>query len=340
MKRLVPFGLTVLVAFAAGIALGLSWRGKESSATPPVVSRSVSSAPVKNSAPANAPANVSEDERSATSRALQRLAAGDYVLSSEIPITRRANEEQVEKAAALAMQRREADYTDLFAALGLDAKTSAQLKHHLLQIYRAKVEASQALGQLAQAEDDFDRRARQVMDGKYAVFRADEEAYPARREVERFQEFAAGAGVPLTATQKTQLQQLIGESKAYSFGTLSEWGGPYQDPIPPAAGPAVVTLLETQLARMQERSAQLSAAAEKSGFDDSTRAALKNYFAAQIAETSGQLAAARDPLVAAIQHYEQQIAAMKAKDAADPRIRTFEARIANLKAQQAAKTGR
>jgi hypothetical protein len=252
--------------------------------------------------------------------ALRRRRAGDYVRDSNVPSLRQQREDHVRRAADFNMARRDGEYADLFAALGLDAETSAQLRNHLRQLYEAKVDASRALGEVLQVKMDYDDRLKKLVGENYAVYRATEAAYPARLEYESFHKFAAGQGLTLVPGEHAQIEKLIQNAQAYSSQTESDWGSPYKAVPPPVGGEDLRPFLMSKLELLQARSARLLTDARAAGLSYPTLQSLEAHYRAEIAAQQMQLARVENPDLNRQMMLKRQLESVKARPNPNPRL--------------------
>jgi len=210
----------------------------------------------------------------------EQIAAG-YKLASELPELKRRLDEQAEQGARHTRRERDAEYSALFAKLGIAPALREPLKDHLAEIHKARIRDGQASTQLAYAQSALESRLTQLLGPeKYGEYRAYEEGHRARQEWTALQAFATAN--QLTLGDPAPLQRLIQAHEAYSKTTLFAVGGPFDEMPDAISGSDVVPTLERRLETLKERAAGLLQAA-RPGFESSTIAALESYYGEQIA---------------------------------------------------------
>jgi hypothetical protein len=252
--------------------------------------------------------------------------SGSYVLASDIPDVRTRREEQVANAVSASMTRVRGKYISLYADLGIDVGTSERLVHHVAQIYKAKVLAVQAMDQLNLAQIDYDRRMEALLGSDYEKYRSIEASYPAQEEFARLKAFCADESLPLD-DDESKITDLISRSEAYSFQTLSGFGGPYQGIPRTFGGKMAVPIFELQLATLREHAAALLRSAAEANCGGNTITALRRYYQKQTAVIDELIGRAKDPTAPLIKALTSQLESMKNDPHSDPTA------IARVKAQ-------
>ncbi len=289
--------------------------------TPPVVRPQPTPAPVprENSTPAtanttrgNMPADVAD--------ALRRRSKGEYVRDSNIPTKRQQRDDHVRRAADYNMAQRDAEYADLYAALGLDAATSQQLRNHLREIYEAKVDALRGLGEVVDAQLEYDKRMKELLGENYATYRAIETAHSAKRAYEAYRSHTEKQGLAVVAAERAQIEKLIQGASAYSMSIESEWGSPYHSVPPPVGGENLKPFLLAKLEALQARAATLLNEARAVGLSATSVQALEAYYRAEIAVQQNQIARVENPDLSRQIMLQQQLESMKARPNANPRV--------------------
>lgn len=252
--------------------------------------------------------------------ALRNRAAGEYVRDSNVPSLRAQRFDYARRAADATMARRDAEYADLFAALGLDATTNSQLRKHLREILEAKADAGHTMGEVLQAETDYDERVKQLLGDKYEVYRAEEAAYSSRREFEKIAGFAAAQQMSALPADRAAVEKLIQNFQAYSLETEGEWGGPYQGVPPSVGGENLAPFLSAKLATLKTQSALLLGEARTAGLSEPTVAVLEKYYRDNVAKLQTQLARVEDPDLNRRIMITQQLDRAKASSDPNPRL--------------------
>jgi hypothetical protein len=258
---------------------------------------------------ANTSGNMSPD----VFDALRRKAKGDYIRDSNIPSRRQQREDHVRRSADHNIKQREGEYTDLFAALGLDNETIAQLRNHLQQMYEAKMDASRALGEVLQVREDYDKRIKTLLGDKDDAYRAMEGAYESRLEFESFSKFASRQGHAVPATEQRPLEDLIKRFEAYSGGVDGNWGGPYKAVVLPVGGEDLKPFLLSRMERLQSHAESLLAEARGAGLTEGTLRQLEAYYRSEFENQQMQLARVENPDLNRILMLKRQLDAMKAR---------------------------
>jgi len=329
-------------AALAGFGLGVAFMAQRKAApavavtpppvTPPPVTPLPAAVPAAPRAPVATTMTIGkmpEDQRDA----MRRRREGDYIRDSKIPTRRQQRDDHVRRAGEYGMSLRDADYADLFATLGLDDATSAQLRNHLREIIEAKADVTRSQGELLDARTEYDNRLKQLLGEKYALYRADEAAYPSRREYDHFRDFAGIQGLVLSPTERPVVEKLIAQAGAYSQMTEGEWGGPYKGAPPVVGGEDVEPFASARLANLQTQSAVLLAEARAAGVSAETLTGLEAYYQKDIAAQQQWLERIRNPAVNRRIILQRQLEALKASP--NPNPRAIERMEASLKATEA-----
>lgn len=67
---------------------------------------------------------------------------------------------------------RGAEYSDLFATLGVPPESAVQLKAKQANIYGTKIAAAQAEGELASSVEEYKRQIKEVLGDKHRTYQA------------------------------------------------------------------------------------------------------------------------------------------------------------------------
>lgn len=229
--------------------------------------------------------------------ALRERAKGNYILDLDIPWLRDRLEEKNTIAVEAIMVHLGPTYENLLDSYGITGERRAQILNHISQIYRAKVEAKQALTSLANAQADLETRMRKELGGKFDEYAAFEALDSARREISEIASFSERSGYgQLSVERLADIQELVNETAAFTAKTLGEYGGPFHESAPPRVGPTVVPFLSDAKSALERKAATLIAHAKARGFSEEQLGLLDAYYRAEIQRYSNWIADARDPL--------------------------------------------
>lgn len=268
----------------------------------------------------NAP--LSDELRKDMEEALSKRAEGHYVLDSDIAVMRLRNDEQQNHIVEVTVKARGDEYGDLFASLGLDEATSAQLREHLAAIYKAKAQAGQVLTQLVNATTAYDERVESLLGSRYSLYRETEAAYPSRREYTEIQKFAASAELRFNPDDKVAVERMIQKFEAYSLPTLSDWSGPYQSILAPFGGKAFAPTMEALLSTLGTRVEALVQEARSTGISSEALAVMESYYDKRKADIQRAISNAQNPGQAYRESLSAQLAQARSNANTDPAVIT------------------
>jgi hypothetical protein len=325
--------LATAVGFAAGVAV--MWSKRPSGAAVAVAPAAEKSrATPRASAPSSRePAAGDRPLASDLQEASTKRRNGDYVLDSDIPSLRTRRENFEQTAVERIMAERDAEYAQLYAKLGIDPAVSAQLRQHLALIYKAKLQASVALQELAGAKSDYDRRMQKLLGDNFDVYDRYEAGQPARRESGQFADFLSQNGLTtLSDHDREVLEKQFQDHQAYSPRTLSHRGGPYEDVPPPVSGRWAVPYAQGRVDTFKENAAALMTAVRESSLPPTTVTALETYLGTQLEVANNDLTR-MNPAFLQIKMVSRMLEQQRARPNPDPAtIASMEAELARLQA--------
>jgi hypothetical protein len=207
-----------------------------------------------------------------------RKEAGEYVLASEHPFSRRASQQLIERAVSQARPAVLSEYQRAFSELGMDEKTGSHLALHAAKIQQASVEAEIAIAQLQQARGTYEQRLNSVLsEDDMKRYRKYEDSKPSVREFEALQKYVASQKLdPLEPSWQDPLTTLIQGSQAYS---IRSWDGPLDGLPQPTFGEKMVTSqIEDDLRRIADAKVDIIRKAASSGVPEQYRKLLDDYY--------------------------------------------------------------
>lgn len=326
-----------ILGCAAGF-VGAKWIALDSDTPPARVARSSAPAEMATSkGAAKATVQVAGRETD-MARALKSRAEGVYVLDFDIAEMQQRNLAQEQMILQRLRETRDKEYEDLFSSLGLDETSRGQLRGHLEQISRSKIQAAQYLTQLLNATMAFDERVEKLLGASYQVYKAEELAYSGRREFQELQKTATARGLALEPGDKAKIEQLIQQSGAYSFPTLSDWSGPYQTLLAPFGGKDYVPTVQGMMAKLERQAAAVVVEARATGLGESAIAALQAHYDNQIGQMGRLIEGALDPRKVYMENLSRRLADLKANPQANAQaIAKLERSLTGLQRAQEAK---
>jgi hypothetical protein len=270
-----------------------------------------------------------------TGEMLARRKAGYYVLDLEIGARRQQMADSAVERSRVVLQRRELDYNQVFAALGLDGKTAEQVKEHIGKIYQAQTEALEYLGQAAIAQEAYDKRLKSLLGENYQAYLSYEQGQPAREELGYIGAFAQKNGLSLAAEEIPHVEKLLRVTGAYSMSTKLSSLGPYQ-PLPPIAASReeLLRVHQVQYSEYQAAIDQISKHPEMNALSPNTQQLLREYYNQELGKVRQKIEQNSSAEASALYIFEWQLSAMRASQRPNQqRIKKLESDIAALRAK-------
>jgi hypothetical protein len=145
-----------------------------------------------------------------------KRARGDLVLESDNPFEQRRMEEMRERFLKDSALTHAEEYERIFGESGLSPETSRQLQDYVVRITRSYANASSALGELKNAQENYKRRLKQLLSpedyDKYWAFEADK---PTEPQVSVLKKHLMDSHVDLDPALEATLKTLVRQSGAY-----------------------------------------------------------------------------------------------------------------------------